>query len=238
VFGRDPLRLSRELIVSVLTAGFIYAGLLTHPGAAYAVPVPPEDIVRVGNLLTWQLVETRPIPPSTVQRGDRWLPAGVSKVVAKGAPGERRVLVSFVQEPSGDIHAKVISSQIIREPRPRIIANGGRYANVLAQFAEHGIQKTAFIVESEMRMVATAYTADCAGCSGVTASGRPAGRGVVAVDPRVIPLGTRLYIPGYGIAVAGDTGGAIHGARIDLGFNTWRDAMRFGRREVTIYRLK
>jgi 3D (Asp-Asp-Asp) domain-containing protein len=58
------------------------------------------------------------------------------------------------------------------------------------------------------------------------------------VDPRVIPLGTRLFIPGYGLAVAGDTGGAIHGNRIDLGFNSLRDALLFGRRPVTVYRLK
>ncbi|MBV8655919.1 MAG: 3D domain-containing protein, partial [Candidatus Eremiobacteraeota bacterium] len=68
--------------------------------------------------------------------------------------------------------------------------------------------------------------------------GRPAGHGIVAVDPSVIPLGTRLFIPGYGLAIAGDTGGAIRGFRIDLGFNSERDALLFGRREVTVYRLK
>jgi 3D (Asp-Asp-Asp) domain-containing protein len=60
----------------------------------------------------------------------------------------------------------------------------------------------------------------------------------VAVDPRVIPMGTRLFIPGYGVAIAGDTGGAIRGNRIDLGFNSLSDALRFGRRAVTVYRLK
>ena len=61
--------------------------------------------------------------------------------------------------------------------------------------------------------------------------------GVVAVDPRVIPLGSRLFIPGYGHAVAGDTGGAIVGRRIDLAFNSYDDAIRFGRRPVTVYVL-
>ncbi len=86
-------------------------------------------------------------------------------------------------------------------------------------------------------MVATAYTADCYGCSGRTALGYRAGHGVVAVDPRIIPLGTRLYIPGYGMAVAGDTGGAIIGRRIDLGFNSIGDALQFGRRPVRVFRL-
>ena len=89
-----------------------------------------------------------------------------------------------------------------------------------------------------MQMVATAYTPCCSGCSGITATGRPAGHGIVAVDPRVIPLGTRLYIPGYGYAIAGDTGGAIVGYRIDLGYTSNRDALHFGRRAVTVYRLK
>jgi len=87
-------------------------------------------------------------------------------------------------------------------------------------------------------MVATAYTASCAGCSGMTAIGRPAGHGIVAVDPRVIPLGTRMYIPGYGHALAGDTGGAIHGNRIDLGFNSNAQANQFGRRSVMVYLIK
>lgn len=90
-----------------------------------------------------------------------------------------------------------------------------------------------------LRMLATAYTAYCGGrCSGRTALGWPARRGIVAVDPRVIPLRTHLYIPGYGYAVAGDTGGAIRGRRIDLGFNTYRDARHFGRRDVTVYILQ
>jgi 3D (Asp-Asp-Asp) domain-containing protein len=72
----------------------------------------------------------------------------------------------------------------------------------------------------------------------VTASGRPAGHGIVAVDPSVIPLGTRMYIPGYGHAVAGDTGGAIRGRRIDLGFNSNAQAYQFGRRAVTVYLIK
>ncbi len=95
-----------------------------------------------------------------------------------------------------------------------------------------------FVALSKVEMIATAYTAHDYGCSGITAMGLPAGRGIVAVDPRVIPLGTRLYISGYGYALAGDTGGAIRGNRVDLGFNSYRDAIRFGRREVTVYRLK
>jgi 3D (Asp-Asp-Asp) domain-containing protein len=118
------------------------------------------------------------------------------------------------------------------------VVDGVDEYSAFANFEARGVARSLYIANSAMEMVATAYTADCYGCSGITAIGRPAGHGIVAVDPNVIPLGTRLYIPGYGLALAGDTGGAIVGNRIDLGFNSTRDALLFGRRAITVYRLK
>jgi 3D (Asp-Asp-Asp) domain-containing protein len=69
---------------------------------------------------------------------------------------------------------------------------------------------------------------------GRTATGLPVGPGIVAVDPAVIPLGTRLSIPGYGEGVAADTGGAVQGLTIDLWFATLAEALAWGRRTVTI----
>ncbi|MGH3050061.1 MAG: 3D domain-containing protein, partial [Gaiellaceae bacterium] len=69
---------------------------------------------------------------------------------------------------------------------------------------------------------------------GHTATGMPVGWGVVAVDPSVIPLGTRMTVPGYGEAVAADTGSAVKGADIDLWFPTLSQARAWGRRTVTI----
>jgi 3D (Asp-Asp-Asp) domain-containing protein/peptidoglycan hydrolase CwlO-like protein len=80
-----------------------------------------------------------------------------------------------------------------------------------------------------LTVVATAYALD-----GHTASGRPVGWGVVAVDPSVIPIGSRLAIPGYGMGVAADTGGAISGARIDVWFPTIAQAHAWGNRVVTV----
>lgn len=81
----------------------------------------------------------------------------------------------------------------------------------------------------QLTVVATAYS-----LHGGTASGLPTGPGVVAVDPTVIPLGTRMYIPGYGPGIAADTGTAIKGLRIDLWFPTLSQAENWGRRTVTI----
>ena len=80
-----------------------------------------------------------------------------------------------------------------------------------------------------LTVTATGYS-----LSGRTASGKPVGWGSVAVDPGVIPMGSRLSVPGYGLGVAADTGGAIRGSRIDLWFPTVGQARAWGSRVVTI----
>jgi 3D (Asp-Asp-Asp) domain-containing protein len=77
-------------------------------------------------------------------------------------------------------------------------------------------------------------SATCYILKGTTASGMPTGPGVVAVDPSVIPLGTRMYIPGYGKGVAADVGGGIKGKIIDLWYSTYAECAKWGRRTVTI----
>ncbi|HOS43336.1 MAG TPA: 3D domain-containing protein [Armatimonadota bacterium] len=93
-----------------------------------------------------------------------------------------------------------------------------------------------------LTMVSTAYDPGPASCgrhaNGYTAIGLRATRGVVAVDPKVIPLGSRVYVEGYGAAIAGDTGGAIKGNRIDVCFPTRAEALRWGRRTVTVVVLQ
>lgn len=80
-----------------------------------------------------------------------------------------------------------------------------------------------------LTVVATGYAS-----GGTTATGLPVGWGTVAVDPSVIPLGTRMTIPGYGEGVAADTGSAVQGATLDLWFPTVRQALAWGRRVVTV----
>jgi peptidoglycan DL-endopeptidase CwlO len=77
-------------------------------------------------------------------------------------------------------------------------------------------------------------SATCYDLAGRTATGMPVGHGVVAVDPSVIPLGSRLYIPGYGNGVAADVGGGIQGSIIDLWYPTYAECAAWGRRTVTI----
>lgn len=100
-----------------------------------------------------------------------------------------------------------------------------------SQPAEDGVVQT-------LNMEATAYTAFCEGCSGTTYTGidlrANPDQKVIAVDPNVIPLGSEVYVEGYGKAVAGDIGGAIKGDRIDVFMPEQSDAIDFGRKDVKV----
>lgn len=114
-----------------------------------------------------------------------------------------------------------------------------QFTTVLAQIKERirQIQPPGLILTGEWDMVATAYFSGGGGLNGngITAIGLQTKKGIVAVDPKVIPLGTKLYIPGYGEALAADTGGWIKGNRIDLVFESLEDCYRYGRRKIKVY---
>ncbi len=93
-----------------------------------------------------------------------------------------------------------------------------------------------FKYSSKLSVFATSYDPNCYGCSGTTALGLKAGYGVIAVDPKVIPLGSKVYVPGYGVAIAGDTGGAIKGNVVDLGFDSIKTGW-WSSRQTDIYLL-
>lgn len=97
-------------------------------------------------------------------------------------------------------------------------------------------------VKKTIKMSATAYTASCKGCSGITKTGLNLRKNpslkVIAVDPKIIPLGSKVWVEGYGIAVAGDIGGAIKGNKIDLFMSKKSTANNWGRKTVTVKLLK
>lgn len=187
-------------------------------------PVPRNGIVRIVRVKTWERSTQARIPRATLYRLDLAHPAARAHVVSQGRDGVRVTVVTFVQRDGGSVRRST-RSYVRTAARERVIDDGFG--------ADYRL-----VARGKMEMIATAYTPHCYGCSGRTAMGLPAGPGIVAVDPRVIPLGSHLYIPGYGLALAGDTGGDIVGNRVDLGFASYLDAIRFGRREVTVYELR
>lgn len=89
---------------------------------------------------------------------------------------------------------------------------------------------------------ASAFTANCKGCSGITYTGvnlkKNPNAKVISVDPKVIPLGSKVYVEGYGYAVAADKGSAIKGKRIDVFMNSYKKAIQWGRKTVKVQILK
>ncbi|SEQ95353.1 3D domain-containing protein [Piscibacillus halophilus] len=107
------------------------------------------------------------------------------------------------------------------------------------QQEEQNVQQVSKESQGEQMYVkATAYTAYCEGCSGTTYTGidlrENPERKVIAVDPDVIPIGSRVWVEGYGTAVAADIGGAIKGHRIDIFMPNEADAKRYGVKQVRI----
>lgn len=168
------------------------------------------------------------VPVEVVRERDDTLAKGEEKVAQQGSEGIRTI-----EEETFYSNGKVIKKQVVKETNtkamvPTIIKEGTREVETSRGTSRY---------RQVLTMEATAYLPTDGGGHGITASGMVARRGVVAVDPNVIPLGTRLYIPGYGEAVAGDTGGAIQGHRIDLVMESYSEAMNFGRRSVEVYVL-
>lgn len=169
------------------------------------------------------------IPVQVIREKDDSLALGEERVVQVGQTGSEQVQVETLYNNGAVIKTNDLSKQVITNMTPTIIKEGTRELTTSSNVA--GRVSRAIVME------ASAYLASDGDGYGITATGIPAVRGVVAVDPDVIPLGTRLFIPGYGEAVAADTGGAIIGNKIDLVMDSYGEAMDFGRRDVTVYVL-
>ncbi len=199
--------------------------------------------VTIGKGETVEDNYTVQIPFETVYCQDPTLPEGEEVVLVSGVNGLMACtdLVSYVD--GREVSRMELTQTVTHQPVNALIAVG----TAVEQPGESGLLKThtGEVVRylRAYNFKATAYSKYDPGCDDYTASGTKVRYGVVAVDPRVIPLGSQLYIVTndgiyiYGFAVAEDTGGAIKENRIDLYFETVEECLRFGRRECTVYLL-
>lgn len=152
------------------------------------------------------------IPFEVEERKDNSLEAGKKKVIKAGKKGKALNKYEVTYENGKEVDRKLISEKVLEKSEKEIVAVGTKKA-ASASSAPAGKGKV-------MVMEATGYGADCKGCSGITAIGinlkKNPNMKVISVDPRIIPLGSRVWVEGYGEAIAGDTGGAIKGNRIDV----------------------
>ncbi len=170
-----------------------------------------------------------PIAYPVEKRADDTLEKGLAHVVQAGHNGMKREKVRVRYEDGQPINTVVEEEQTISPPQPEILVVG-------ADDMVHTSRGTVRF-SRVMEMEATAYLPTDGSDTGITATGIPARYGIVAVDPQVIPLGSRVYVKGYGMALAADTGGAIIGERIDLCMESANEAWSFGRRFVKVYIL-
>lgn len=199
------------------------------------------EIYRVEEVIT---VEESAIPFEEQITTTNNLEVGVVNIVQEGSEGLRRFHVKDVFV-NGELSSSVIvKDEIVEEPKNHIVEKGSR-DYILTSRGETRYRR-AVVMEATAYDLSFESTGKRPGDRyyGITASGTRARPGAVAVDPKVIPLGTKLYIESldgtsdYGFAIAEDTGGAIKGNKIDLFFETANQVRRFGRRKVKVYILK
>lgn len=181
------------------------------------------------------------VPFDVLENINKELEEGKNNVVTAGVDGLRRDTIETTYENGTPMSSVVLKSELVNEPVAEVREIGTKKVETFESEKIGDISDIKGDVAAVYTLEATAYD-PTAGSK--TALGTRARVGAVAVDPKVIPLGSKLYIesmdgwPSYGYAVAEDTGGAIKGKRIDLFFNSNAEANRFGRRNVKVYVLK
>lgn len=189
------------------------------------------DVIRVEEVT--DVVEEE-VAFSTVRKNDSSLTKGKEQVVESGSNGLVEKRFSVVLENGEEVSRELVSEDVQKEASQRVVAVGTK---VIQQAPSRGTSSA--VAGKTITMEATAYNWNCATCDGrgLTATGynvKANPDGVIAVDPRVIPLGTKVYVEGYGYAIARDTGGAIKGNRIDVHMRSVSAARQFGRQTVKV----
>ncbi len=204
--------------------------LVPHP----STPLDEGMNIEITRVRILDITSEMEIEPPLSIEPDPDAPRGSVTEVDPGTPGIAEEITRIYYR-NGEESTRIdMGSRVLVEPEERITRVGTRS---LPGLASRGGNLTRDVVS----MVATGYDPGPISCApfadGLTATGHIAGRGVCAVDPTVIPLGTQLWVEGYGYAYACDTGGAIKGNRIDLCFDTYNEALSYGRRTVLVYIL-
>lgn len=185
----------------------------------------------------------------TVTEEDSSLQQGKEKVVSEGKKGTMVKDYEITMEDGEEVDRELVNKEVKKESENRVVAIGTKepkpeqeqksdVVTLSNSKSNTSSEDSSSSSSEEFYMTATGYTAYCNGCSGITATGinlkdNPDAK-VVAVDPSVIPLGSKVWVEGYGEAIAGDTGGAIKGNRIDIFVPDKADTHKYNMKEVKV----
>lgn len=236
-------------VADILADEEIEYGELDRITPALNKKITEEDtLITIVNInIETETVEEK-VAFETEERKDSSLAKGKEKVLSEGREGLVEKTYEVVYENGKEAERKLIEEDVKKESKNRVLAVGTKevqqaVATANSKQTKSSGSSTNKATESpsggkEFTMQATAYTASCNGCSGYTATGINLNANrhakVIAVDPNVIPLGSKVWVEGYGVAIAGDTGGSIKGNRIDAHVPSKDAAMKFGRRTVKV----
>lgn len=200
--------------------------------------ITPSLDTEISDKLTIQLVKVEvlnevaveSIDYETVVQEDEDLEINTENIRQAGETGEKEITYKVIKKDGKEVSREVIQSTVIKEPVNEIIAQGTK--RVFASRDGEMEYKDLIYCES------TAYAGDTITATGTVPSYNPSGISTIAVDPRVIPLGSLVYVENYGKAIASDTGGAIKGKIIDVFLNSESDCRSWGRKyNVPVYIL-
>lgn len=198
--------------------------------------------IAVTRVTTETLTYDEAIPAEEQVFHNNVLQPGQETVLEEGSDGLQTVTAAVTYENGVEVSRTITNTTVVTEAQDRIVIRGAEEAAMPTDAEGNAIVTAGGEVLEYERVIdgkATAY--NCPGYVGHTASGTVAEVGKVAVDPKVIPLGSKLYIVSqdgqyvYGYCIAEDTGGLIKGNKVDLYFSTWDECIQFGYRPVTIY---
>ncbi|MBQ7345148.1 MAG: G5 domain-containing protein [Oscillospiraceae bacterium] len=205
--------------------------------------------IVVNDTITATEVYTMTVPYETVYQETDALVAGAEVVLYEGVDGQTQYTAKVTYVNGKENGREVLSEDVISEPVTKVVALGtGDGSGSKSQKPIIGdgviIAPNGDVLTYTHRdtYVATAYSRTCEGGE-ITAIGTPTRVGAIAVDPRLIPYGTRMFIVSkdgryiYGVATAEDCGGSIKGKRIDLFYETRSECLTFGMRDIDVYFL-
>ena len=202
-------------------------------------------IVRVTSEV---IEEVESIAFGVQEKKDSSMLKGKSQVKQEGVEGEKKITKEITYENGLEVARIELSQEIVKEPVDKIVAIGTKVPVQPVQTAKKpssssiiasrgGSVPSNLSYSKAFTVEATAYALDGITATGTVPKRVEGGWSTIAVDPRVIPYGTKVYVENYGYAIAEDTGGAIKGNRVDLYMNSVQAARNWGRRNVTIYIL-